>query len=552
MALQADYLKQMRTITECTAAIARVRDSKKVAHGGSGGGSYTKPQKQTMRDHDKKIAAALNRINGIKEVRIMANQLDFGALRSIMGTADAAPRCAAVPLGRPVTECQDLNSLDPNDPDIDDDELERDMCSDGGVGGGSGVGGGGGGGEEEEEEEGGGGEKGGEGGGLEEGGGCGGDTAIKYIRAGLLSDPPAMAMYVAIGKTRDGIIIYRCLRTSSSVEGYHQHLSRCISACAKSAGTVWLDLLRQKFDYLWTVRELRRIGWYNGCCHCDIALADRLHTLANSLGAMAYTGGWKCTPVPEDKDSIVRHGAHYASVAMQERFNKAQKQLGIACAGSSSGSGGGGAAAHVPRVAEVAEIDDFLRRVKCVPTAGNIDALLADEQLTTTAQSLMKRAAALGLSVPKEAAKTMLERWLYAEKAYQVVKEKGLLTLKAKLAMPGVSMNMRDAVLPVQPSIGQAHGVTRLVLPPQLVAAGTTTVKQCVREEQEGDGGVIMASAAEEDAAREAAAKKEQARKKAVDNRREKRRQQSRDKGVDKPGAYGKAGVKKKHKSSSD
>ena len=103
-----------------------------------------------------------------------------------------------------------------------------------------------------------------------------------------------------------------------------------------------------------------------------------------------------------------------------------------------------------------------------------------------------------------------------------------------------------------QPSIGQAHGVTRLVLPPQLVAAGTTTVKQCVREEQEGDGGVIMASAAEEDAAREAAAKKEQARKKAVDNRREKRRQQSRDKGVDKPGAYGKAGVKKKHKSSSD
>jgi hypothetical protein len=361
-----------------------------------------------------------------------------------------------------------------------------------------------------------------------------------------------MAMYVAIGKTRDGIIIYRCLRTSSSVEGYHQHLSRCISACAKSAGTVWLDLLRQKFDYLWTVRELRRIGWYNGCCHCDIALADRLHTLANSLGAMAYTGGWKCTPVPEDKDSIVRHGAHYASVAMQERFNKAQKQLGIACAGSSSGSGGGGAAAHVPRVAEVAEIDDFLRRVKCVPTAGNIDALLADEQLTTTAQSLMKRAAALGLSVPKEAAKTMLERWLYAEKAYQVVKEKGLLTLKAKLAMPGVSMNMRDAVLPVQPSIGQAHGVTRLVLPPQLVAAGTTTVKQCVREEQEGDGGVIMASAAEEDAAREAAAKKEQARKKAVDNRREKRRQQSRDKGVDKPGAYGKAGVKKKHKSSSD
>ena len=50
MALQADYLKQMRTITECTAAIARVRDSKKVAHGGSGGGSYTlRRKKQSLK-----------------------------------------------------------------------------------------------------------------------------------------------------------------------------------------------------------------------------------------------------------------------------------------------------------------------------------------------------------------------------------------------------------------------------------------------------------------------------------------------------------------------
>ena len=89
---------------------------------------------------------------------------------------------------------------------------------------------------------------------------------------------------ITIGQTRDGVIIYRCLRTSSTVEGYHQHLSRCVSACAKHGGTEWLDLLRQKFDFCWTVRSLRRIGWYKGCHHCDIALADRLHSLAQSLG----------------------------------------------------------------------------------------------------------------------------------------------------------------------------------------------------------------------------------------------------------------------------
>ena len=50
---------------------------------------------------------------------------------------------------------------------------------------------------------------------------------------------------------------------------------------------------------------------------------------------------------------------------------------------------------------------------------------MRDPSLMLTAQSLQERAAALGLAVPAETAATMLERWLFSEKAYRVLKANG-------------------------------------------------------------------------------------------------------------------------------
>ena len=55
----------------------------------------------------------------------------------------------------------------------------------------------------------------------------------------------------------------------------------------------------------------------------------------------------------------------------------------------------------------------------------DMEKLLTDNDLLETASSLMRRATALGLNVPKEAAKTMVERWLFAEKGFQVMKDAG-------------------------------------------------------------------------------------------------------------------------------
>ena len=125
------------------------------------------------------------------------------------------------------------------------------------------------------------------------------------------------------------------------------------------------------------------------------------------------------------------------------------------------------------------ELGDFLKRVKCVPTASDVGKLLTDEEVLETASSLMRRATALGLNVPKEAAKTMIERWLFAEKAYQVVQEAGLMRTKATLQMLNVHLNLRDAVPLAQPANAPlASEQSLLVMPPSLAGASAPVVQQ--------------------------------------------------------------------------
>jgi hypothetical protein len=162
----------------------------------------------------------------------------------------------------------------------------------------------------------------------------------------------------------------------------------------------------------------------------------------------------------------------------------------------------------------------------------------------------MRRATALGLNVPKEAVKTMIERWLYAEKAFQVVKEKGLMEMKATLQMPNVTLNMRNAVPLAQPTTVPLTGEPRVVLPAALVGASTTVMEQGAVAAGGEEGEVVVLAGAAADAAREAAAwkaaKAEAARVKKLGARKEKRGEQSRDNGTMRVELWDKAGKKPK------
>ena len=80
------------------------------------------------------------------------------------------------------------------------------------------------------------------------------ETEIGYVREGYLSDHPDFALrgaerftpstraeetfprYVPKKKLSTGFIVYRCLRTSSQLEGYHLHLRETRKASALKAG----------------------------------------------------------------------------------------------------------------------------------------------------------------------------------------------------------------------------------------------------------------------------------------------------------------------------
>jgi hypothetical protein len=51
---------------------------------------------------------------------------------------------------------------------------------------------------------------------------------MAYIKQGYLSDPPGVAMYMELRTLTTGLVVYRCLRTTSALEGYHLHLRQVI------------------------------------------------------------------------------------------------------------------------------------------------------------------------------------------------------------------------------------------------------------------------------------------------------------------------------------
>lgn len=58
---------------------------------------------------------------------------------------------------------------------------------------------------------------------------------MRYVQRGLLSDPPGRVMYVHIKTLTTGFEVYRCMRSTSLLEGYHLHLRRIIDMCARHA-----------------------------------------------------------------------------------------------------------------------------------------------------------------------------------------------------------------------------------------------------------------------------------------------------------------------------
>ena len=65
---------------------------------------------------------------------------------------------------------------------------------------------------------------------------------------------PPFHQYMEVGKGKHGLVKYRCFRTSSALEGYHQHFVAAQDCRAKSVGPRFANASSRQFNFAWNVR----------------------------------------------------------------------------------------------------------------------------------------------------------------------------------------------------------------------------------------------------------------------------------------------------------
>jgi hypothetical protein len=51
---------------------------------------------------------------------------------------------------------------------------------------------------------------------------------MAYVLKGYLSDPLGVPLYIPLRTLKTGLVIFRCVRTTSALEGYHCHLRQVL------------------------------------------------------------------------------------------------------------------------------------------------------------------------------------------------------------------------------------------------------------------------------------------------------------------------------------
>ena len=149
------------------------------------------------------------------------------------------------------------------------------------------------------------------------------EKEMAYVCKGFLSDKPGMEMYVRRDVASTGLQRYRCIRSSSALEGYFLHLRLAQNAQAKGAGLRFENARGNLFDYAWTVRAAVVAGKMPDVGHCQLWMVDALydvccaHTKGNKTTWPPFLKSWSKVDTTVDPttfrginfDALVRDGA---------------------------------------------------------------------------------------------------------------------------------------------------------------------------------------------------------------------------------------------------
>lgn len=282
---------------------------------------------------------------------------------------------------------------------------------------------------------------------------------LGYVAKGELSDHPTIPLYLRLRELSSGLAIYRCLRTSSGLEGYHQHLDNAVSSCAKVAGLHYTDAVTNEFDWRWTVRAVRVAGlvpsWVR---HYNLSLIDYLHDTAACLQGAARNAmaGWRRVRLMAKP--LVRHGMHYGMEA-EKRPGDDQPE------GTEPLRGEAG---------WVAERLGSPRPLRDRMTAMDVDQLLGMPH-NATGQALSDAAFTCGLNLPPAAAERFRTAATEDEAARLALEEANYRSLQQQLRTRISPPATTEAAAP-RLGIERVRGGTTAILGPHPDAGGTMQV----------------------------------------------------------------------------
>jgi len=118
-----------------------------------------------------------------------------------------------------------------------------------------------------------------------------------------------------------GMVIYRCFRSSSPLEGYHLHFRAAVHPAAKSAGPRLHHVRSTMFDFVWNARTAMRVGDVPNVGHTWLWLMDLLVDIMRTVPAAKTpeaVARWKRTqtvaPSGEKWEPVTKRGVLDAQV----------------------------------------------------------------------------------------------------------------------------------------------------------------------------------------------------------------------------------------------
>lgn len=244
---------------------------------------------------------------------------------------------------------------------------------------------------------------------------------LSYVAGGYLSDSPHFELYLPLRQLSTKMWIHRCLRTSSALEGYHQHYDGACSSCGKNTGLRYFNAVTNAFDWRWVVRALIVSGllpkWLH---HFNLQLVDLAYDLAEELygsgGGARVFPGWRRTKLMESP--VIRQGVHYG-LAAQKRALGNQNRSTV-----------------VQNTSDAAWVSNKLGspiQLRKSTTASDVAAMLDSNCDLEDAASISKVAFGCGLHLPPQAAKEFGNNVVQGERARQLLDAAGHRALQQKL-----------------------------------------------------------------------------------------------------------------------